>query len=259
MVATAQLRTARRQVDESRVFAHPIMNSWALPETLTVQPDTSKGPEVWLAIATDRSLCGAVNARLLKQVRPLLEEAKLQDRKNLELFVLGEKGRSSLERDNKRFLSTVFTDLARCKELTFKQSLAYTDAVLKSNPSKGSIFYNHFVNAMSFETRRVSFVDLDTQVANTQFLSDHTYNRDHENYKNYYEAKLAATMFNFWAENVGSEISARMSAMSTSSKNAEDIAFVLNRFYNRQRQAKITSELIEINSGAQVIAEQGDQ
>lgn len=258
LVATAQLRTARRQLVESRNFAEPIMESWKLPgpvETLTTKPDMTKGNEHVVAFATDRSLCGSVNNQLVKALRPQLTEAKLQDRKDLSLTVMGEKGRSALGREYGRFFANVFTDIAKCKELTFKQSLAFTDTILKSEAPHGSFNYNYFVNAMSFEPRRSVFVDTDTMVANTQFTNSHSWQRDHENYKNYHEMLVSASMFNFWAENVAVEISTRMSAMSTSSQNAEEIAFLLNRFYNRTRQARITSELIEINSGASVIAE----
>lgn len=261
MVATAQLRTARRQMEESRKFSLPIMESWKLPSNdvneLQHKPDMTKGgKEVFMAFATDRSLCGAVNANLFKSIRPLLADAAAKDRQDLSVIVLGEKGRAGLERQSSRYFNTVFTDISRCKELTFKQALSFTDTLLKQKAPHGSFFYNYFQSAMTFDQRRVAFTDLDTLVKNTPFTNRHTWNRNHETYKNYYEMQLAATVWNFWAENLASEVAARMSAMSTSSKNAEEIAFLLNRFYNRTRQAKITSELIEINSGATVIAEQ---
>eukprot|EP00461_Guttulinopsis_vulgaris_P000332 UN00332 len=259
MVATAQLRTARRQMEESRTFANPIMNSWKLPTNdiseLAVKPNMAKGKEHLVAFATDRSLCGAVNAQLFKVIRPILADAAVQDRNDLVVTVFGEKGRAGLERQSSRFFGNVYTDITKCKEITFKQALTFTDAILKTNAPHGSFFYNYFASAMTFDQRRVPFTDLDTLVKNTQFTNRHTWNRNHETYKNYYEMQMAAMVFNFWAENLASEVAARMAAMSTSSKNAEDIAFLLNRFYNRTRQAKITSELIEINSGAQVIAE----
>ena len=104
----------------------------------------------------------------------------------------------------------------------------------------------------------VEFVDTDTMVKNTPFVNRHGWQRDHENYRNFHEMQLSAQVFNYWAENVASEISTRMSAMSTSSTNAEEIAFLLNRFYNRTRQGKITSELIEINSGMTVVTQSAE-
>jgi ATP synthase F1 gamma subunit len=258
LVATAQLRTARRQLVESRNFADQITESWQLPgsvDALTTKPDMTKGPEHLIAFATDRSLCGSVNNQLSKAMRPQLTQANAQGRKDLTITVLGEKGRTALGREYAKYFSNVFTDIAKCKELTFKQSLTFTDTLLQSNSPHGAFHYNYFINAMAFEPRRVPFTDTDTMVANTQFINSHSWQRDHENYKNYHEMLLSASMFNFWAENVACEISTRMSAMTTSSQNAEEIAFLLNRFYNRTRQARITSELIEINSGATVIAE----
>ena len=218
----------------------------------------TKGKEHLVAFATDRSLCGAVNTRLLTQLKPIFAAAKAADRNDLEITVLGEKGRSSIQREHSRYLANVFTDLAKCKELTFKQSLAFTNAILQSKSPHGAFFYNHFISAGAFEPRSVQFTDCDTMVANTPFTNRHNFQRDHENYKNYHEMKIAAQVFNYWAENVASEISTRMTAMSTSSTNAEEIAFLLNRFYNRTRQGKITSELIEINSGMVVVTASND-
>lgn len=258
LVATAQLRTARRQLIESRNFAHPIIDAWKLPGPIATLERKPAGREHLVAFATDRSLCGAVNNRLMKSMKPILENARATDRKDLDVTVLGEKGRSALERENSRFLLNVFTDLAKCKELTFKQSLAFTDAILKAKPTHGTFFFNYFVNAAAFEPMAVEFVDTDTMVKNTPFTNRHGWQRDHENYRNFHEMQLSAQVFNYWAENVASEIATRMSAMSTSSTNAEEIAFLLNRFYNRTRQGKITSELIEINSGMTVVTQSAD-
>lgn len=259
LVATAQLRTARRQLIETRNFAHPIIDAWKLPGPIAELEHKPTGREHLVAFATDRSLCGAVNNRLVKNMQPVLTHARANDRKDLDITVLGEKGRSALERENSRFFANVFTDLAKCKELTFKQSLAFTDAIIKAKPSHGAFYFNYFVNAAAFEATRVEFASTDVLVKNTPFTNRHNWQRDHENYKNFHEMQLSAQVFNYWAENVASEISTRMSAMSTSSTNAEEIAFLLNRFYNRTRQGKITSELIEINSGMTVVTQSADE
>mmetsp|Transcript_28683 Transcript_28683/g.91472 ORF Transcript_28683/g.91472 Transcript_28683/m.91472 type:complete len:95 (+) Transcript_28683:393-677(+) len=64
------------------------------------------------------------------------------------------------------------------------------------------------------------------------------------------EFQLAATLYSAYLENATSEQASRMSAMDNSSRNASDMLERLTLFYNRSRQAAITTELIEIISGA---------
>jgi len=69
-----------------------------------------------------------------------------------------------------------------------------------------------------------------------------------------YEFQLAATLYGAVTENAASELSARMTAMENASKNAGDILKRLNVFYNRGRQAAITTELSEIIGGAAALS-----
>jgi len=64
------------------------------------------------------------------------------------------------------------------------------------------------------------------------------------------EFQLSAVLYNSMLENQASELGSRMSAMDSSTKNAKDMLEKLTLTYNRSRQAAITTELIEIISGA---------
>ena len=67
------------------------------------------------------------------------------------------------------------------------------------------------------------------------------------------EFQLAAIVYNGFLENACSEMGARMNAMENSTNNASDMLGRLTLTYNRGRQAKITTELIEIISGASAL------
>ncbi|KAK9118866.1 hypothetical protein Scep_016959 [Stephania cephalantha] len=71
--------------------------------------------------------------------------------------------------------------------------------------------------------------------------------------QNLAEFQFSCTMFNGVLENACSELGARMSAMDSSSRNAGDMLDRLTLTYNRTRQASITTELIEIISGASAL------
>ena len=67
---------------------------------------------------------------------------------------------------------------------------------------------------------------------------------------NIIELQTASVLYNALLENACSEMGARMNAMENSTNNASDMLGRLTLTYNRGRQAKITTELIEIISGA---------
>lgn len=68
--------------------------------------------------------------------------------------------------------------------------------------------------------------------------------------ENYAQMSLANSIFYSQLESATAEQSSRMSAMENASKNAQDMIDSLTLLYNRSRQAVITTELIEIISGA---------
>jgi len=76
---------------------------------------------------------------------------------------------------------------------------------------------------------------------------------DPETLQNFYEYTVASKMYHALMDNATSEQSSRMSAMENASKNAGEMLNKLNLQYNRARQARITTELIEIISGASAL------
>ena len=64
---------------------------------------------------------------------------------------------------------------------------------------------------------------------------------------------MAVQIFGGLLENAASEQGARMAAMDSASRNAGEMINNLTLRYNRQRQAQITKELIEIISGAEAV------
>jgi F-type H+-transporting ATPase subunit gamma len=67
------------------------------------------------------------------------------------------------------------------------------------------------------------------------------------------EFNMGVVMYNALLENSTSELGSRMQSMENSTKNAKDMLGKLTLLYNRTRQASITTELIEIISGASAL------
>lgn len=79
------------------------------------------------------------------------------------------------------------------------------------------------------------------------------YETDDDVIRNLFEFNYANSIFTSMADGYASEISARMSAMDNATKNAGELIGKLTIVYNRQRQAAITTELVDIITGASAL------
>ena len=122
------------------------------------------------------------------------------------------------------------------------------------------IAYNRFVNSITYETEFkdvVNFTSFDSIDEDNADLPtplnryELEYESNQEALANIYEYGLAVELYGCLLESATSEQSSRMSAMDNASKNAGEMVEKLTVQFNRARQAKITTELIEIISGAE--------
>jgi len=103
---------------------------------------------------------------------------------------------------------------------------------------------------IAYETKQVDFVPFKVASANMEKLYTYEMEGDPDVVRNFYEFQQSVRLFHFLVEGEASEQSSRMNAMGNSSSAAADMHKRLELQYNRLRQAKITTELIEIISGA---------
>lgn len=122
------------------------------------------------------------------------------------------------------------------------------------------IGYNRFVNSITYETEFkdvVNFTKFDVVDEDHADLPtplnryEIEYESNQEALANIFEYGLAVELYGCLLESATSEQSSRMSAMDNASKNAGEMVDKLTVQFNRARQAKITTELIEIISGAE--------
>ena len=124
-----------------------------------------------------------------------------------------------------------------------------------------TVLYNKFVNALTQEVTPLQLIPFATEDASSDAEeADASGNAPYE-YEPDEEAILAALLpknlsvqvFRTMLESFASEQAARMTAMDNATNNAGDMIDKLTITFNRSRQAKITSELIEIISGAEAL------
>lgn len=251
MVSAAKLRG-----DQQRLIAADPFAAWASNITGKHRDlenlDPADFPEKNLVVTmtTDKGLCGGVNSILTRMTRQLLNKMDAQN-KSYQVFVLGEKGRAQMRRNfASKFLASA-TD--RVAPYNFDLACALTQDALAGEFDAIHLVYNEFVSAIAYTPSIKTIVPMLDPASPSLYAFDVEPDNDPETLQNFYEYTLATQVFHSLLENATSEQSSRMNAMENASKNAGEMIDKLTLQYNRARQARITTELIEIISGASAL------
>merc|ERR1712018_797088 len=212
-----------------------------------VVPAEAGQKELYVALTSDRGLCGAIHSSICKAIRnELLEKPNLD---NVAIICVGDKSRAQLARLFAKNILCVGSDIGRLPP-QFGDASKVASAILNSGFEYdiGKMYYNQFRSVVSYKTSELPIFSLDT-VNNADKLSVYD-SLDADVLQSYMEYSLASMIYYCLKEGACSEQSSRMTAMDNSSKNAGEMIDKLTLTYNRTRQAVITGELIEIISGA---------
>jgi len=277
MVAAAKLRRAQEQAEAARPYAERLERMLGeLAGSLAGQAGaprmlagTGRDNIHLLVVCTaDRGLCGGFNATIVREARRTI--TRLQgDGKTVKILCVGKKGRDSLRRDYSSLIVDSMEGIGRPK-LTYDDALRISNRVLsmfdKDEFDVCSIVYNRFKSAISqivTVQQLVPFAPPEAEEGDDTGASAAATSGSKAVYEfepsegAILEALLPRNMgtqiFRALLENNASEQGARMTAMDNATRNAGDLINRLTLTYNRQRQANITKELIEIISGAEAL------
>jgi len=252
MVSAAKLRG-----DQQRLNAATPFSAWAA--TITGKEQALEGlsaagfpakNNLFIAMTTDKGLCGGVNGILSRMTRQLFARLDAEG-KTYQILVLGEKGRGQLRRAfGDKFVGTI---VDRQAPYNFTLASAIAESTLASEFDAVHILYNEFVSAIAYTPSIKSIVPLKDPASPVLYPFEVDPENDPETLQNFYEYTLATQVYHSLMENATSEQSSRMNAMENASKNASEMIEKLTLQYNRARQARITTELIEIISGASAL------
>ncbi|EEH16070.1 ATP synthase F1, gamma subunit [Paracoccidioides brasiliensis Pb03] len=239
IVASTRLNKAQKAMSDSRSYGQ---TSNAVFENAETKPLENK-KTLYVVASSDKGLCGGIHSGLSKATRRMVLEQPDAD-----IVVLGEKAKAQLSRTNEKNLVLSFANVG--KDIpTFADAQAIADQIaqLPTDYASIKIIYNKFINAQSYEP---VFIEAYSEEAITQSPNISAFEIDDEALANLREYALANSLFWALAEGHACEISARRNAMDNASKNAGDMIQRFQILYNRQRQAAITGELVEIITGA---------
>jgi len=253
MVAAAKFRRDLERKEIAEPFCAPVMN---LMERLPVKEEQS-GPLAVMALTSDKGLCGGVNSAVNKVVRNLvLEEEAAQN--SVDVYCVGGKSVAGLKmRIGDRFV-TSFEEVSRLP-FTFVSASVIADRLISSSVPRFTLVTNLFKSMAAYDTKSLHVVTFKEamEVDRAEWskaLDVYSFEPSiYEVFEDVNDFYIAATIMNSYLSCVAAEQSQRMAAMENASKNATDMLDKLTLMYNRARQAKITTELCEIISGASAV------
>jgi len=264
MVATAKLRRAQQRIVNARPYAGKIseMLSHLVTEEDIASNSFLKQREVSsicvIIVTSDRGLCGAFNTNIIKEaVRYLNEEQKTGEVK-LKLFTVGKKATDYFSR---RDYDVISKNTGLFSSLEINSALEIYDEVLsrfqKEEFDKVVVIYNQFVSMVQQKIIVEQILPIPIK-ANSEtgksYAENYIFEPDQKTIFNFLLPKqLKAQFWKILLESNAAELGARMTAMDNATTNAQDLIRSLNITYNKERQASITKEILEIVSGANAL------
>ena len=264
MVAAAKLRRAQEAAEAARpyaermeaVLANLAAGVSASPSAPRLLGGTGKSDVHLLIVATaERGLCGGFNSSIVRLARAHILRL-LADGKTVKILTVGKKGREQLRRDLDRLLAG-HVDLTAVKRLGYVDASGIAQEVLRRFVAGEfdvcTIFYNRFRSVISQIPTARQLIPAVFEAGDAS-AALYEYEPDEEAIlADLLPRGVATQIFTALLENAASEQGARMSAMDNATRNAGEMIDRLTIQYNRSRQQAITSELIEIISGAEAL------
>ncbi|MBC6402815.1 MAG: F0F1 ATP synthase subunit gamma [Hyphomonadaceae bacterium] len=279
MVAAAKLRKAQAAAESSRPYAdgigsiivnltHSMAGVSDAPELLVGR---DKHGTVLLVVATaDRGLCGGFNTNIVRQAREEIATLE-QSGKTVKLLLIGRKGREQLER---LYADRIVDFISLKEERTLHVGIARDIGNRIISMFNGGEFdtckliYAEFKSIMTQKpvsrtlvpaAAAIDACDNEGEPATDRVMPGfdgaiYTYEPDEIGIlRTLLPLYINTQIFSALLENQAGEMGSKMTAMDNATRNAGDMIDKLTLTYNRTRQAKITSELIEIISGAEAL------
>jgi F-type H+-transporting ATPase subunit gamma len=262
MVSAAKLRKAQDSITQMRPYARKLQE---VLSNIVSSSDGSEGSSLsveravekvlLIVITSDRGLCGAYNANIIKLAKFAIKEkyAAQAAKGNVTIWTIGKKGYEHFSK-NKFKTDATFKDIFL--NLTFETVQAAAQAAVKAFESKEfdkiELVYSEFKNAATQRFVVEQFlpipkVEKKDGAKKVDFIFEPSRN---ELIAELMPKILNTQLFKAVLDANASEHGARMTAMDKATENANELLKSLKISYNRARQAAITTELTEIVSGA---------
>ena len=264
MVAAAKLRRAQDQALASRPYTSlmdKIVSKISSKATgtsidlLTGKPENKT--QLLVVFSADRGLCGGFNGSITRSVKKEINDLQ-KNNVDVKLLMVGKKSADSLNREYGNLFIDKIEGKSAKPNYADAEVLATKIIDLFENGDFGvcRVIYNKFVSAIAQEVTFKSLIPAEVQINEEDKDTSSIYDfepSEEEILTDLLPRNLATQLFSSQIESTASELAARMTAMDNATRNAGEMIDKLTLQYNRTRQAVITSELIEIISGAEAL------
>ena len=268
MVAAAKLRRAQEAATAARPYAERMARvlgnvNARVANKAGASPllvGTGKDQVHLLVVMTsERGLCGGFNTNIVRLARQ--DAVRLtKEGKTVKILTVGRKGYDGLRRDYSRQV-VHRVDLKGVKQLTFTNAEDISHKILAMFEAGefdvATLYFSEFKSVIAQKPTALQVIPAQMPEGQGQAAASqdvYEYEPSEEEILGYLLSRNISTqIFRGLLENAASEQGARMSAMDNATRNAGDMINKLTIKYNRQRQANITKELIEIISGAEAL------
>ncbi|MDI6843773.1 MAG: ATP synthase F1 subunit gamma [Anaerosomatales bacterium] len=268
MVATAKIKKAQERIESARPYALSMMEvlgNVARYVQGATHPLLEEHPErkrvAIIALTSDRGLCGAFNANILRLTEGLIRDAEAEGAE-AEIIAVGKKALSYLKYRG-------VEPVAEYRDISDKPTFAHARSIAAqviSAYSEGRIdaayvVFNRFKNVAEQKAEVHQLLPIERAVVDAdeeafgpkpEYLFEPSPQAVLEKLLPTYVETL---IYRALLESAASEQGARRVAMKSATDNAGEIITTLTRSYNRARQASITNEIAEIVGGAAALEE----
>ena len=259
MVAAAKVRRAQEKMEQARPY------TFALEEVIHhLLPDIDRDMldllevrdikrKAYVVVSADRGLAGAFNANIIKIAEQEIHEF---GKENVDIFCIGKKSRDYFKH---RDYKIVESHVEFWNELDYDNAMmigrSIIDHFISGKVDEIHVVYNYFINLAQQEVKSEVLLPLVYDQQDKE-IKDKLYEPSKEKLVGSLVPRhLNIQIWKYLLESYASEQAARMMAMENATTNAKDMIKSLTLEFNKARQAAITTEMLEIVSGAEALKE----
>ena len=261
MVAAAKMRRAQENMEKSRPYSRRVAE---LLNMLIPEIDRSLMPELnvrevkktlFVVVTADRGMAGAFNTNILREAHKAIDKA---GQENSEIICIGKKSVGYFKNRNYP-IAVEYVDF--WNDLEYSHAMKIGDEIISryinGEVDQVQVVYNRFVNVARQEIRNETFLPMsyDSEAKDSEKNPDRLFDPSKDSVvKTIIPRYLNTQMWQFLLESNASEQAARMLAMENATSNANDMIKDLKLQFNKARQTAITTEMLEIVSGAEALS-----
>ena len=259
MVSASKLRRAQQRILAARPYSDrtlAILRSVASRANPELNPllQTHGNERVEIVVLTgDKGLCGGFNANIVRKAHELVQDL---GRREVRVTAIGKRGRDYFNRIGANVIAT-WADVFRDVQFSLAAEIAdgLVDRYAGREVDEIYLAYNGFKSALqaNVTVQRLLPIEpltLEEDTSNEDYIYEPTPRDLLASLLPHYVQQL---VFRALLESVAAEHAARMTAMENATKNAGELIDSLTLTMNRVRQASITTEIIEVVSGAEAL------